>query len=103
MAACSSRNHRNGCWTCGHARPFKRQAALTRELIGTIVSDPSAFGQVQAPMDGQIEVSERGISFAGQKVQAGEVLALLSPTIPLADLGTMQQLRAEVDGKLMIC
>ncbi len=77
-------------------------SALTRELMGTIVSDPSAFGQVQAPMDGQIEVSERGISYAGQKVEAGEVLALLLPTIPLADLGTMQQLRAEVDGKLII-
>lgn len=73
-----------------------------RTLLGTVISDPSAFGQVQAPMDGQIELSARGISFAGQKVQAGEVLALLTPTIPLADLGTMQQLRAEVDGKLII-
>lgn len=77
-------------------------SARTRELIGTVVPDPSSFGQVQAPMDGQIEVSERGISYAGQKVQAGEVLALLSPSIPVADLGTMQQLRAEVDGKLII-
>lgn len=77
-------------------------AARTRELIGTVVSDPAAFGQVQAPMDGLIEVSERGISYPGQNVQAGEVLALLSPTIPVADLGTMQQLRAEVEGKLII-
>jgi multidrug efflux pump subunit AcrA (membrane-fusion protein) len=77
-------------------------SAQTRELIGTVVPDPSSFGQVQAPMDGQIEVTERGISYAGQKVQAGEVLALLSPSIPVADLGTMQQLRAEVDGKLII-
>ena len=76
--------------------------ARARELVGTVVSDPSAFGQVQAPMDGKIEVSERGISYAGQKVTAGEVLAILTPTIPLADLGTMQQLRAEVDGKLII-
>ncbi|MGQ0456278.1 MAG: efflux RND transporter periplasmic adaptor subunit [Hyphomicrobium sp.] len=73
-----------------------------RELIGTVVPDPSSFGQVQAPMDGQIEVSERGISYAGQKVEAGEVLALLAPSIPVADLGTMQQLRAEVEGKLII-
>lgn len=77
-------------------------APRIRTLLGTVISDPSAFGQVQAPMDGQIEVSGRGISFAGQKVQSGEVLALLTPTIPLADLGTMQQLRAEVDGKLII-
>ncbi len=74
----------------------------SREWIGTVVPDPSFFGQVQAPMEGQIEVGDRGISFVGQKVQAGEVLALLAPSIPVADLGTMQQLRAEVDGKLII-
>lgn len=77
-------------------------AKAGRELIGTVVPDPSSFGQVQAPMDGRIELSARGISYAGQHVKAGEVLALLSPTIPIADLGTMQQLRAEVDGKLKI-
>ena len=77
-------------------------SSRVRELIGTVVPDPSSFGQVQAPMDGLIEVSDRGISFVGQKVQAGEVLARLSPTIPVADLGTMQQLRAEVEGKLVI-
>lgn len=81
---------------------LEQSVARSSTLLGTVVSDPSAFGQVQAPMDGQIEVSERGISFAGQKVSAGEVLALLTPAIPLADLGTMQQLRAEVDGKLII-
>jgi membrane fusion protein, heavy metal efflux system len=74
----------------------------SRELIGTVVSDPSSFGQVQAPMDGRIELSDRGISHVGQRVKAGEVLAYLSPNIPIADLGTMQQLRAEVAGKLKI-
>lgn len=73
-----------------------------RELIGTVVPDPSSFGQVQAPMDGRIELAARGISHVGQKVNAGEVLALLAPTIPVADLGTMQQLTAEVEGKLNI-
>jgi membrane fusion protein, heavy metal efflux system len=84
------------------APAMEEAAARTRELIGTVVPDPASFGQVQAPMDGRIEVGDRGISFPGQKVQAGEVLALVSPTIPLADLGTMQQLRAEVEGKLII-
>jgi multidrug efflux pump subunit AcrA (membrane-fusion protein) len=73
-----------------------------QELIGTVVPDPSSFGQVQAPMDGRIELSGRGISHVGQRVEAGEVLALLFPTIPVADLGTMQQLTAEVAGKLKI-
>lgn len=73
-----------------------------RELVGTVVPDPSSFGQVQAPMDGRIELAKRGISYVGQHVNAGEVLALLAPTIPVADLGTMQQLTAEVQGKLTI-
>jgi multidrug efflux pump subunit AcrA (membrane-fusion protein) len=77
-------------------------ARASRELIGAVVPDPSAFGQVQAPMDGRIEIPERGISHVGQRVEAGEVLAFLSPSIPVADLGTMQQLTAEVVGKLRI-
>jgi RND family efflux transporter MFP subunit len=81
----------------------KREASQQgRELIGTVVPDPSTFGQVQAPMDGRIELPERGISHIGQHVEAGEVLAYLSPSIPIADLGTMQQLTAEVVGKLRI-
>jgi membrane fusion protein, heavy metal efflux system len=80
----------------------EEEARAGRELIGTVIADPSSFGQVQAPMDGRIELSERGISHIGQRIEAGEVLALLSPTIPVADLGTMQQLRAEVQGKLKI-
>ena len=78
------------------------EAREARELIGTVVPDPSTFGQVQAPMDGRIELPERGISHVGQRVKEGEVLALLSPSIPIADLGTMQQLTAEVVGKLRI-
>jgi multidrug efflux pump subunit AcrA (membrane-fusion protein) len=73
-----------------------------RELTGTVLPDPSSLGQVQAPMDGRIEIASRGVSHVGQQVSAGEVLALLSPTIPVADLGTMQQLTAEVEGKLNI-
>jgi multidrug efflux pump subunit AcrA (membrane-fusion protein) len=80
----------------------RQKAYRTQELIGTVVPDPSAFGQVQAPMDGRIELAEHGIPQIGQRVEAGETLALLSPTIPVADLGTMQQLTAEVIGKLRI-
>ena len=79
-----------------------KAARQSRELIGAVVPDPSTFGQVQAPMDGRIELPGRGISNVGQRVKEGEVLAYLSPSIPVADLGTMQQLTAEVAGKLKI-
>jgi RND family efflux transporter MFP subunit len=80
----------------------KASGSSGTELVGTVIPDPSSAGAVQAPMDGLIELAGRGIAYVGQKVSAGEVLAVLSPTIPLADLGTLQQLTAEVEGKLII-
>ena len=71
-------------------------------LIGTVVADPSSEGRVQAPMEGQIELAEGGVSFVGKKVKAGEVLALLSPAMPVYDRGALHQLTAEVEGKLRI-
>lgn len=80
----------------------KQSAVEGRELIGTVIPNPSAAGQVQAPMDGQIELMKRGIAFVGQRVAAGEVLALLAPSMPVFDRGSLQQLTAEVEGKLVI-
>ncbi|HPG89310.1 MAG TPA: HlyD family efflux transporter periplasmic adaptor subunit [Hyphomicrobium sp.] len=73
-----------------------------RELVGTVISDPSSEGKVQAPMDGEIELSTTGVPFAGQSVEAGHVLAYLAPSIPVFDRGSLQQLTAEVEGKLKI-
>jgi membrane fusion protein, heavy metal efflux system len=83
--------------------PVREETApQTFEAIGTVIADPSAFGRVQAPMDGLVELGDQGLPYVGQRVTAGQVLARLSPTIPVADLGTMQQLRAEVAGKLKV-
>ena len=72
------------------------------QLIGTVVADPSSEGRVQAPMEGQVELAEGGVSYVGKKVKAGEVLALLSPAMPVYDRGALHQLTAEVEGKLRI-
>lgn len=84
-------------------QPAKEETApRTFEAIGTVIADPSAFGRVQAPMDGLVELGDQGLPYVGQRVTAGQLLARLMPTIPVADLGTMQQLRAEVAGKLKV-
>lgn len=84
-------------------QPVREETApRTFEAIGNVIADPSAFGRVQAPMDGLVELGDHGLPYVGQRVQAGQVLARLAPTIPIADLGTMQQLRAEVAGKLKV-
>lgn len=72
------------------------------QLIGTVVADPSFEGRVQAPMEGQIELTASGVSYVGQKVEAGEVLAILSPAMPVFERGALHQLAAEVEGKLRI-
>lgn len=72
------------------------------ELVGTVISDPATEGRVQAPMDGQIELAPAGVAFVGRAVKAGDVLALLTPSIPVFDRGSLQQLTAEVEGKLKI-
>ena len=77
-------------------------AQTGRELIGTVISEPASEGRVQAPMDGSIELAANGVSFVGQSVEVGDVLAMLSPSIPVFDRGSLQQLTAEVEGKLRI-
>lgn len=72
------------------------------QVIGTVVPNPSSEGRVQAPMEGQIELAQGGVSFVGQKVEAGEVLAVLSPAMPVYERGALSQLTAEVEGKLRI-
>ena len=75
---------------------------LGEELIGTVIADPASEGRVQAPMDGEIELGEAGVAFVGERVKAGDVLAYLAPSMPVYERGYLEQLTAEVDGKLRI-
>lgn len=72
------------------------------ELVGTVIADPSHEGRVQAPMDGQIELASGEVSYIGKAVKAGDVLALLSPAMPVYERGTLAQVTADVEGKLRI-
>jgi cobalt-zinc-cadmium efflux system membrane fusion protein len=78
----------------------KTQAAT--ELVGTVISDPAHEGRVQAPMDGQIELASGRVSYVGEAVKAGDVLALLAPAMPVYERGTLAQVTADVEGKLRI-
>jgi multidrug efflux pump subunit AcrA (membrane-fusion protein) len=53
-------------------------------------------------MDGQIELANGGVSFVGKPVAAGDILALLSPAMPVYERGTLAQVTADVEGKLRI-
>jgi RND family efflux transporter MFP subunit len=72
------------------------------ELVGIVVADPSFEGRVQAPMDGVIELAGEGVSFVGQEVRAGDVLAKLAPSMPVYERGALEQMAADVEGKLRV-
>jgi cobalt-zinc-cadmium efflux system membrane fusion protein len=72
------------------------------ELVGGVVADPSFEGRVQAPMDGVIELADGGVSFVGHKVTAGDVLAQLAPSMPVYERGALEQMVADVEGKLRV-
>lgn len=72
------------------------------ELVGTVVADPSFEGRVQAPMDGVVELNGEGVSFVGQAVKAGDVLARLAPSMPVYERGSLEQMAADVEGKLRV-
>ena len=78
------------------------KALAGRELVGTVVADPAHEGRVQAPMDGEVELTQGELSYVGKTVKAGEILALIAPAMPVYERGTLQQVTADVEGKLRI-
>jgi multidrug efflux pump subunit AcrA (membrane-fusion protein) len=81
---------------------MEASARPATELVGTVIADPAFEGRVQAPMDGEIELSGDGFAFVGQTVEAGDVLAKLSPAMPVFERGSLEQMAADVEGKLAI-
>lgn len=68
----------------------------TVELNGRVSIDPNAGGRVQAPFSGRIEAGSKGLPFAGQKVEKGQILAFLRPTGSAIELGNQQAQLADL-------
>lgn len=79
-----------------------KKTQTSEELIGTVIADPASEGRVQAPVDGSVELAKDGVAFVGERVKAGDVLAYLAPSMPVYERGYLEQLTAEVDGKMRI-
>jgi cobalt-zinc-cadmium efflux system membrane fusion protein len=78
------------------------KAARTVEMVGTVIPDPSASGRVQASLAGRVEVANGRLPHVGQQVSQGEVMALLSPSVPAFDRGTTDAQVAEIAGAIEI-
>lgn len=78
------------------------KAARTVEMVGTVIPDPSASGRVQASLAGRVEVANGRLPHVGQRVSRGDVMALLSPSVPAFDRGTTDAQVAEIAGAIEI-
>jgi hypothetical protein len=79
-----------------------RTFAGTVELPARVIPDPSAAGFVQASVAGRLAPPPGGFPRLGTRVAAGEVLALVQPAIPAADVTSQQQQERELDQQIAI-
>ncbi len=68
----------------------------TIELNGRVTIDPNAGGRVQAPYAGRIEAAPKGLPMAGQRVEKGQVLAVLRPVGSAVEMGNQQAQLADI-------
>jgi RND family efflux transporter MFP subunit len=71
-------------------------------LPGRVIPDPSASGNVQTSVTGRLSPPPGGFPRLGQRVAAGDVLALVQPAISAADATTQQQQARELDQQITL-
>ncbi|MBU2327085.1 MAG: HlyD family efflux transporter periplasmic adaptor subunit [Alphaproteobacteria bacterium] len=83
---------------------FTEQAAHsgTVELPARIIPDPTTSGYVQASVSGRLLPPPGGFPQLGATVSAGDVLALVQPSVGAADLTSQQQQTRELDQDIML-
>ncbi|MBI1383983.1 MAG: HlyD family efflux transporter periplasmic adaptor subunit [Rhizobiales bacterium] len=70
------------------------------ELPGRIIADPNASGLVQPTVTGRLTPREGGFPPLGARVAAGEVLAMVQPSLATADAIDQQQQAHELDQQI---
>jgi RND family efflux transporter MFP subunit len=70
------------------------------ELPGRIIPDPNASGYVQASLEGRLVAPEGGFPQLGSSVKAGQIVAIVEPTIGAVDLADRQQQIREIEQQL---
>lgn len=74
----------------------------TVELPARIIPDPTTSGYVQASVSGRLLPPPGGFPQLGARVSAGDVLALVQPSVGAADLTSQQQQARELDQEIML-
>lgn len=71
-------------------------------LAGRVIPDPSASGSVQTSVTGRLSPLSGGFPRLGQRVKAGDVLALVQPALGAADVTSQQQQARELDQQIAL-
>ncbi len=74
----------------------------TITLPGRVIADPAASGSVQTSLAGRLTPPPGGFARLGTKVKAGDVLALVQPSVGSADMTAQQQQARELDQQLAL-
>jgi membrane fusion protein, heavy metal efflux system len=72
------------------------------ELPGRIIPDPNASGLVQASAGGRLAPPTGGFPRLGTRVNAGDVLAYVTPPLQAIDISDMRQRQGELDQQISI-
>jgi membrane fusion protein, heavy metal efflux system len=72
------------------------------ELPGRIIPDPNARGYVQAAVSGRLSPPANGFPRLGAKVEAGDVLAYVTPPLSAAETSEQRQRQGELDQQISI-
>lgn len=74
----------------------------TLSLPGRVVPDPNASGYVQASLEGRLVPPEGGFPQMGQRVEKGQVLATVAPTLGAVDAVDLEQQRRTLDQEIAL-
>ena len=72
------------------------------EMAGRVVPDPNASGFVQTAIGGRLAAPPSGFPSLGARVKAGEVMALVEPSLAAADQSSNRQSKAELDQEIAL-
>lgn len=72
------------------------------EMAGRVVPDPNASGFVQTAIGGRLLAPPDGFPALGAVVNAGDVMALVEPSLAAADQSSIRQSKAELDQEIAL-
>ena len=72
------------------------------ELPGRVIPDPNASGFVQTAIGGRLSAPPGGFPPLGARVEAGQVLAVVAPSLAAIDQSSIRQSQAELDQEIAI-